>query len=862
MKTGNGQRVDRGIDVSVVVPAYNRRASLDRCLTSLLVQRVAKEIIVVDGGSRDGTRALLDLYAAHHPRLITVIEDAQPGTPGGARNRGLDRAAGRYVFFCDAGDHLAPDALARLVATADRTGADVVVGKVAGTRHGVRESADRASLTAVYDDLTCFKLFRRDFLARHGIRFDETQRRGEDMTFTVHAYCHARVISVVADHDCYHAEGGGEASARDPLGWLRVVRTPIEVMARHVPPGPLRDRLLLRHLRRDVLAQLGAPFLAACEAEREKIAVEVADICGQWLTPGVRAALDGVDAARITALDDPDRLVRLARVEAAPLRHRLTGVAWQGDHLVIDGWAVLAGMEGPTPGDTTASGIAVGGIAPGGAGLRGGRLKSTQPDRARLDSAEPKGAEPDNADQDSLGPDSAQLEGARLGNPELDSAGPEARTGADGIGGASALARVRLGSAELKSAQPDRSAEPDSEGPASARLDGVGPEARTGADGIGGASALARMRLGDAGGKGAEPGSARLCSAGLDCAELDGGVSVVLRERQSRKEFTPAVTRGAAGFFTAVVDAAELPPGVWDVHVAVECEGARRLARLGSRRDPSLRAPDAHMVGGVVAVPFFSRSQGHLGVDAGGHVVRVPAAVRLTRAWWRGRRLRVEGRVLVGDEPAAAGVRHLIWRERTSGREHRERAVAIGPREFAAETVGLRPGTWDAYLELDLGGPPVRFPVKVADADTLDRPLRWWSGLLPWGALQRTPSRRTRSGRAPLRRTPAKGSPSPGGPLRRGPSQGGASQGSSSRGGPSWAGTLRRGLSHVNGFREGTSKGSAAWWEPLYWGPAQWTVRPYATAVNRRLSVSVRAATPLSMVKRVIRALHSAPYCK
>ncbi|MBE3014346.1 glycosyltransferase family 2 protein [Microbispora sp. NEAU-D428] len=606
MDTESDQRADRGIDVSVVVPAYNRRASLDRCLTSLLVQRVAKEIIVVDGGSRDGTRALLGLYAAHHPRLITVVQDAQPGTPGGARNRGLERATGRYVFFCDAGDHLAPDALARLVAAADRNGADVVVGKVAGMRQGLRESADRAALTAVYDDLSCFKLFRRDFLERHAIRFDETQRRGEDMAFTVHAYCHARVISVVADGDCYHAEGGGEASARDPLGWLRVVRTPIEVMARHVPPGALRDRLLLRHLRRDVLAQLGVPFLAACEAEREKIAVEVADICGQWLTPGVRAGLDGVDAARVAALDDPDRLVRLARVEAAPLRHRLTGVEWRGDRLVIEGWAALAGT------------------------------------------------------------DSTALEGL----------------------------------------------------------------------------------------------------------VLDSTVGLVLRERLSREERVPSLTRGGpgAGSFTAVLDVAALPAGVWDVHVAVECEGARRLARLGSRREPGAGAPPARLVGGVVAVPFLTRSHGHLGLDVGGHVVRIPAVVRLTRAWWRGRRLRVEGLALVGEEAAAAAVRHLIWRERASGREHRERAVSVGPREFAAETAGLRPGTWDAYLELGLGGPPARFPVKVADADALGRPLRWWRGAMRWGVVQ-------------------------------------------------------------------------------------WTVRPYATAVNRRLSVSVRVATPLTVVRRTVRVL-------
>ncbi|MEU7880540.1 glycosyltransferase family 2 protein [Microbispora bryophytorum] len=653
MDTDSDQRADRGIDVSVVVPAYNRRASLDRCLTSLLVQRVAKEIIVVDGGSRDGTRALLRLYAAHHPRLITVIRDAQPGTPGGARNRGLERAAGRYVFFCDAGDHLAPDALARLVAAADVNGADVVVGKVSGARRGLRDSADRASLAAVYDDLSCFKLFRRDFLARHAIHFDETQRRGADMTFAVHAYCHARVISVVADGDCYHAEGGGEASARDPLGWLRVVRTPIEIMTRHVPPGALRDRLLLRHIRRDVLAQLGTPFLAACEAEREKIAVEVADICGQWLTPGVRAGLDGVDAARVAALDDPDRLVRLALVEAAPLRHRLNRVEWRGDRLVIDGWAALAGAGGGSDG----------------VGLT----------CAGLDGAGTNGA----------GTNGAALNGA----------------GASGAGTSGA-------------------------GPKSG-----GPE-----------------------------------SAGPESAELNGTVGLVVRERMSREERVPFVTRGAAGSFTAVLDVAALSPGVWDVHVVVECEGARRLARLGSRRDPRAGVPSAHLVGGAVAVPFLTRSHGHLGLDVGGHVVRVPAVVRLSRAWWRGRRLRVEGQALMGEEAAAAAVRHLIWRERASGREHRERAVAAGPREFAAETAGLRPGTWDAYLEMALGGPPVRFPVKVADTDALGRPLRWWCGALRWGG-------------------------------------------------------------------------------------AQWTVRPYATAVNRRLSVSVRVATPLTVVRRMVRLL-------
>ena len=41
-------------------------------------------------------------------------------------------------------------------------------------------------------------------LERHAIRFDETLLVGEDVVFTTHAYCHADVISVVADYDCYH----------------------------------------------------------------------------------------------------------------------------------------------------------------------------------------------------------------------------------------------------------------------------------------------------------------------------------------------------------------------------------------------------------------------------------------------------------------------------------------------------------------------------------------------------------------------------------------------------------------------------------------------------------------------------------
>ena len=345
----------RHVDVSILVPVHNCRPYLDRCLTSLLEQPVSKEIVVVDDGSTDGSRDLLADYAARFPEIRVWYQPASGGA-GRPRNRAIAHAVGRYVFFCDADDHLGPEALQRMLAMADRNGSDIVLGKMVGHGRKVptsmfRENRDRAPLgeTTVYNTLACFKLFRRELLLRHGILFDESLRVGEDIVFSVHAFCHAETISVVADHDCYHLvsrpDGSSimqEPGSRDPLAWLRMIRVPIELMTRHVPEGPLRDHLLRRHFRFDILDQLGAPFLAADAASRRAIAREVSGICADWLTDGVLERLRPIDRLRSASLGDPDRLVRLARVETAALHRRLTGLEWLGDRLEVSGRAFLA----------------------------------------------------------------------------------------------------------------------------------------------------------------------------------------------------------------------------------------------------------------------------------------------------------------------------------------------------------------------------------------------------------------------------------------------------------------------------------------------------------------------------------------
>jgi GT2 family glycosyltransferase len=89
--------------VSVVVPTYNRDYVLPRALDSLLAQTHKNlEIIVVDDGSTDGTRALIQEHYAHEPRIRYVYQENRGVSA--ARNRGLQTASGDFIALLDSDD--------------------------------------------------------------------------------------------------------------------------------------------------------------------------------------------------------------------------------------------------------------------------------------------------------------------------------------------------------------------------------------------------------------------------------------------------------------------------------------------------------------------------------------------------------------------------------------------------------------------------------------------------------------------------------------------------------------------------------------------------------------------------------------
>jgi GT2 family glycosyltransferase len=125
--------------ISVIIPAYNRAGLIGETLRSLLNQTLpAKEIIVVDDGSRDGTAQAVEREFSVFSEQFSAKSNTQNPTfkilrqqnagPGAARNRGLAEAMGEFVHFFDSDDIASPNKHEVQLRAILETGADIAYG--------------------------------------------------------------------------------------------------------------------------------------------------------------------------------------------------------------------------------------------------------------------------------------------------------------------------------------------------------------------------------------------------------------------------------------------------------------------------------------------------------------------------------------------------------------------------------------------------------------------------------------------------------------------------------------------------------------------------------------------------------------
>ena len=111
--------------ISIIVPIYNTKNELSRCLSSICNQTYQNlEIICVDDGSSDGSEKIVDKFAKQDSRIV-VIHQLNAGESN-ARNVGLRKATGDYIAFCDCDDWIDNDMYQILTDVMEKEDLDIV----------------------------------------------------------------------------------------------------------------------------------------------------------------------------------------------------------------------------------------------------------------------------------------------------------------------------------------------------------------------------------------------------------------------------------------------------------------------------------------------------------------------------------------------------------------------------------------------------------------------------------------------------------------------------------------------------------------------------------------------------------------
>lgn len=113
--------------ISVIIPAFNAEATIERACRSVLCQSYPNvELVVVNDGSKDRTEELLLAMEQEHPNLRHILQEN--GGVSRARNTGLDAVTGAFIMFLDADDELEPGCMERLMAISEQQDCDIVAG--------------------------------------------------------------------------------------------------------------------------------------------------------------------------------------------------------------------------------------------------------------------------------------------------------------------------------------------------------------------------------------------------------------------------------------------------------------------------------------------------------------------------------------------------------------------------------------------------------------------------------------------------------------------------------------------------------------------------------------------------------------
>ena len=268
--------------VSVIMTVCNVEEYLRQSVDSVLGQTLRDiEVVCVDDGSTDGSAAILGEYASRDTR-VKVLRQENRGA-GAARNAGLDVASGEWLAFLDSDDVFDAPMLKEMVEKGEQEKSDVVACTL----------AERGDIFRRWKGWAWDKIFRRDFIMRTGLRFQEIPV-SNDLFFTYAALAMATKIASVPKEYVYHRKRSGSVETmRDlaPMAPLEAVKAlyakvgMIDGFARWVPD------FLFWHINRLKSLEASRQLHQATESLGRELGIRST---GKWILEEVKHAVKGV----------------------------------------------------------------------------------------------------------------------------------------------------------------------------------------------------------------------------------------------------------------------------------------------------------------------------------------------------------------------------------------------------------------------------------------------------------------------------------------------------------------------------------------------------------------------------------------
>jgi len=206
------------VKVSVIIPVYNVEKYLEKCLESVINQTFEDiEIICINDGSTDNSLEILNNYSKKYDKIKVFTQDNK--RQGAARNLGLNKSFGDYIYFIDSDDYLELNTIGMLYDNAVSNNSDIVVSKIARFNDDSDKidysipgfdfetqfkNVDFNNFTFNYKDIKQYvlnrsfapwmKLFKKEFLLDNNLRFVENLAF-EDVLFHIQTFLKAESIS-------------------------------------------------------------------------------------------------------------------------------------------------------------------------------------------------------------------------------------------------------------------------------------------------------------------------------------------------------------------------------------------------------------------------------------------------------------------------------------------------------------------------------------------------------------------------------------------------------------------------------------------------------------------------------------------